>query len=234
MHSHASSPTRSPRTGLPSSSTTSTRRPAAAADLARTAVTVVLPTPPLPATMVTREADSSGTGSTDSGGTFAQTSDRPAQRRGWRSACSPLATPRRSAPRRPPEPSTGPVDVLQVSGLFDPIVVGAIDDAIAAIGRRRRPGAGAAGQHARRGDRSRRHGGAARAHRGGAPPDRRVGRAVRRPAVRNARPAAGRRRRHRHGARCARRPHRRAAEPERCARRPRRGRGSTAQRLARA
>jgi membrane-bound serine protease (ClpP class) len=30
-----------------------------------------------------------------------------------------------------PETATGPVDVLQVSGLFDPIVIGAIDDAIA-------------------------------------------------------------------------------------------------------
>ena len=74
-----SGPTRSASTGLPSSSTTSTRMPASAAARARTAVTVVLPTPPLPATIVTRAAESCGTGSTSSGGTFAQTSDRPAR-----------------------------------------------------------------------------------------------------------------------------------------------------------
>ena len=97
---------------------------------ARTAVTVVLPTPPLPATIVTREAVSSGTGSTHSGGTFAQTSDRPA--RALRRADRAVRAVRRPTPGRTTtlRRSSGPVDVLQVSGLIDPIVVDAIDEAI--------------------------------------------------------------------------------------------------------
>ena len=158
------SPTRSASTGLPSSSTTRTRWPASAAARARTAVTVVLPTPPLPATIVTREADSSGTGSTDSGGTFAQTSDRPAGRRGRASACSPPASPARAAGRRRP----GTVDVLQVSGLFDPIVDRCHRRRHRPGGRRRRAGPGPPGEHPRRGGRPRRDRGPARARRRGA------------------------------------------------------------------
>ena len=49
------------------------------------------------------------------------------------------------------EPRPAPVDVLQVSGLFDPIVVDAIDEAIERSADRRRPGPHPAGQHARAG-----------------------------------------------------------------------------------
>ena len=107
-----------------------------------------------------------GTGSTDSGGTFAQTSDRPAQRRGrprparagqWLAGAAP-----RSEPEHRPR---APVDVLQVSGLFDPIVDRRHRRRHRPSVERRRPGPGAAGEHARRRRRPRRDGGAARAHR---------------------------------------------------------------------
>ena len=64
--------------GLPSSSTTSTRRPRRIAARATTAVTVVFPTPPLPATTATRAVETNCSGSTlFLGGTCAQTSDHP-------------------------------------------------------------------------------------------------------------------------------------------------------------
>ena len=93
--------------------------------------------------------------------------------------------------------------MLQVSGLFDHIVVDAIDDASTAPTT---DGAQALvlqvnSPRCRR--RPRRDGGAARAHRRRPAPDRRLGRAVRRPPVRDAGPDPRRRRRHRHGARGA-------------------------------
>ena len=94
-------------------------------------------------------------------------------------------------------PAPGPVDVLQVSGLFDPIVVDAIDEAIDRSVDRRRPGPRPAGQHPRGGRRPRRDRGADRAHRRGPAADRDLGRPVRRPALRHAGAAARRRRRHR-------------------------------------
>ena len=55
--------TRSASSGLPSSSTARTRRPVSAAARAITAVTVVFPTPPLPATTTTLAAINVGNGS---------------------------------------------------------------------------------------------------------------------------------------------------------------------------
>ena len=76
---------------------------------ARTAVTVVLPTPPLPATTTTRAAVNDAARSTLSGGTFAQTSDRPARRPRWHRAWSARLAlaqgddPPVDRPRRPPD-----------------------------------------------------------------------------------------------------------------------------------
>ncbi len=127
-------PTSSASTGLPSSSTTSTRRPASAAARARTAVTVVLPTPPLPAT-TTRDARAADNDSARD----RRTPEAPLRRLaiGLLAAAAGLdlsaraSRLRRDADRRADAATTvGRVDVLQVSGLFDPIVVDAIDDAI--------------------------------------------------------------------------------------------------------
>ena len=118
--------------GFPSSSTTSTRRPASAAARAITAVTVVFPTPPLPATTTTRAAVNDCSGNSLSGGTCAQTSDRHAHAGGRAHtvrlrASRPRTTPTPTQTLRPPWAA---IDVLQVSGFMDPILVDAIDDAI--------------------------------------------------------------------------------------------------------
>ena len=83
-------------------------------------------------------------------------------------ACLAVARADREAPAEAaPAPAAGgrrprpaPVDVLQVSGLFDPIVVDAIEHGDRAQRRRRRPGAHPPGQHARRGRRPGPHPGA--------------------------------------------------------------------------
>ena len=180
---------------MPSSSTTSTRGPDRHAARAITAVTVVFPTPPLPATTTTREAVNNCSGSTLSGGTFAQTSDRPAGRPGWRHRAR-LAAPRRAPTptrldRPPHDRGTGrraarrrrPVDVLQVSGLFDPILRrrdrAAIDDA----DDERVAGADPADEHPRRGGLATTRSSSLLERVADAPrADRRLGRAVRRPA----------------------------------------------------
>ena len=86
---------------------------------------------PFPATTVTFAAESSGTTSTGSGGIFAQTSDRLADHRGG-------ARPARRFPAGAGDgegdgqgaAELGRIDVLLVSGLFDQIVVDAVEDAI--------------------------------------------------------------------------------------------------------
>ena len=134
-----------PRPLLPSTSTTRTRRPAPAAAAARAAVTVVLPTPPLPATMTSREAAKNCIGSTV-----------PLRRRCVRRlaiACSFSAAVLGALPRWSACPDAGAqaatarrggraVDVFEVSGLLDPIVV---DERRAGPRRRRADGAQAAG-----------------------------------------------------------------------------------------
>ena len=228
------------RRGRPAPACRRARRPARAARRrrprrARTAVTVVLPTPPLPATITTwRRQRRHGRTSLSalaidaiSGGTFAQTSDRPAD--APRPASPSLRRRRTPAPRRTSRrPASGPVDVLQVSGLFDPIVVDAIERRHRPRRRRRRAGADPAGQQPGRGGRSTTRWQALLERIADAPvPIGRLGRPVGRPPVRHAGPAAGRRRRHR-----AWRPARASAtpasplEPERRDDRLRRGRRS--------
>ena len=133
--------------------------------------------------------------------------------------------------------AVGRIDVLQVSGFIDPILVDAIDDGDRPGRRRRLAGTDPAGQQRRHRRRRRRGRGPARARRHRPDPDRHLGRAERRPLLRHRRPAARRGRRHRHGTRRTGRLHRRAARPARPARgrhgRLRRRRGTPAQRLGR-
>ena len=118
----------------------------------------------------------------------------------------------------------GRVDVLLVSGLFDRIVVEAIEDAIddAAAADAQALIIQVNSRGAVVGDERMEEllGAVAESP----VPDRRVGRAIAGPALRHPRPAARRRRRHRDGAGGTRRAHRRAARPARGRRRLRRRR----------
>src|SRR4051794_13652893 len=130
-------------TGLPSSSTASTRSPASAAARARTAVTVVLPTPPFPATMTSRAAPKNCSESTRPPeallrrlaiiflavaavvGLFSAVGSANA-------AGSTNASGVRGAAATADAPGVdlAPVDVVQVSGLIDEILVDEIQTAI--------------------------------------------------------------------------------------------------------
>ena len=236
--------TSSASVGLPSSSTTSTRRPAFDAARAITAVTVVFPTPPLPATTTTRAAVNDCSGYSLSGGTFAKTSDqhphadgrahslrpvRPgAERRHGPARCRVRRRFRRGRPRR------------RAAGqrILRP-------DSRRRDRRRDRPrrnrriaGPHPAGQQRRHGRRRRRGRRPARPRRQRPDSDRHLGRPERRPLLRNRRPTAGGCRRHRHGPGLPGRLHRCPARPAGASRgderRLRHRRGTTPQRLDRA
>src|SRR5260370_4714666 len=110
------------------------RSPASAAMTDRAAVTVVLPTPPFPATMTSRLCEQKRAGSTRS-----FPSRRPSMRA--RPAPSRLAIASLltgallglGAPAHAAPPQA--VDVIEVSGRIDPIVAGFINDSLRAAER---------------------------------------------------------------------------------------------------
>src|SRR4051794_19531114 len=110
------------------------RRPASAAMTDRAAVTLVLPTPPFPATMTSRLCEQKRAGSTCS---------FPSRRLSMRARHAPsrlaiaslltgvllgLSAPSHAAPAKA-------VDVIEVSGRIDPIVADFIDDSLRAAER---------------------------------------------------------------------------------------------------
>src|SRR2546423_11942562 len=107
------------------------RRPALAAMLARAALTVVLPTPPFPATMTSRLCEQKRAGSTCS-----FLSRRPSMRASpvrKRLAIASVLTGVLVALSAPADVHAAPtqaVDVIEVSGRVDPIVADFINDAV--------------------------------------------------------------------------------------------------------
>src|SRR5215212_6527607 len=161
--------TRFVNAGLPSSSTANTRRPASAPARASSAVTVVLPTPPLPATITTGVsswATSIGPGNVTFGTLQSRSPHAAVDAPGRGSRRHHLALPCRAVRKlliglmaalamlsvaapaaasgrdeaapdeaaseeaAPDEAGVAPVDVFQVRGLFDAIIIDSIGDAI--------------------------------------------------------------------------------------------------------
>ena len=131
---HAASP------DLPSTSTISTLMPGRAAAVASAAVTVVLPTPPLPATITTREAEQKRSRSMlhDATGVLIARRVSGRDRRVRRARARRVHRGRRRVASRLPGAATAPpgrrgIDVVQVEGYFDSpnesLVRDSIDDA---------------------------------------------------------------------------------------------------------